>query len=169
MSDEQHTTPKRWPSIQAYSLAAICLLVGVAMGYLGRGGAAPKNRVAPASTASTQAPAMPGQVPPNHPPMEQMPGGAPGGASQGAMRQPAPEEMKRMAAKAVAPLLEQLKQNPNDAELQTKIGVDYVLPSLRTRCRTSRKPRSSNPRQTPIPGWLARKFTVASRMQQSTT
>jgi len=129
MSDEQHTTPKRWPSIQAYSLAAICLLVGVAMGYLGRGGAAPKNRVAPASTASTQAPAMPGQVPPNHPPMEQMPGGAPGGASQGAMRQPAPEEMKRMAAKAVAPLLEQLKQNPNDAELQTKIGVDYVRAS----------------------------------------
>jgi cytochrome c-type biogenesis protein CcmH/NrfG len=59
----------------------------------------------------------------------QMPGGAPRGAAQQAMRQPTPEEMKQMAAKVVAPLLEQLKQNPNDAELQTKIGVDYVRAS----------------------------------------
>jgi len=82
---------------------------------------------------------MPGQVPPDHPAMpqmpqgasaqSQMPGGAPGEAAQRAMRQPSPEEMKRMVAKAVAPLLEQLKQNPNDAELQTKIGVDYLRAS----------------------------------------
>jgi molybdopterin-biosynthesis enzyme MoeA-like protein len=135
MSDGQQTTSKQWPSIQAYSLAAICLLVGIAFGYLGGGRAnAPTNTVAPASVASTES-----QVPPGHSAMPQlpegastqpqMPGGASGGAAQRAMRQPTPEEMKRMVAKAVAPLLEQLKQNPKDAGLHSKIGADYVRAS----------------------------------------
>jgi tetratricopeptide (TPR) repeat protein len=48
-------------------------------------------------------------------------GGAPANA------QPGPEQMKAMAEKKVAPLLEELKANPKDTDLLSKIGTFYLL------------------------------------------
>jgi cytochrome c-type biogenesis protein CcmH/NrfG len=45
--------------------------------------------------------------------------------SNGATEQPTPEQMRRMADKQVAPLLEQLHKDPDNAELLAKIGNIY--------------------------------------------
>jgi len=52
-----------------------------------------------------------------------MPAGNPAGSPQ----QPTPEDMKRMAEKQVAPLLEQLKQKPNDFDTLTKVAHYYLV------------------------------------------
>jgi tetratricopeptide (TPR) repeat protein len=131
MSHLSQPAGTRWSSLQAYGLAVICLLVGIAVGYLGRSSSAPKTAAAPA--AATAQGLEPGQQPTGNPtqqpapagnPAQQMPPGHP--ATQAATQQPSKEDLKRMAAKAVAPLLEQLKRNPNDAGLQSQIGADYM-------------------------------------------
>lgn len=106
MSDDIQTVKTGWSSVQVYTLSAICLLVGVTMGYLYRGSTAP---TAPsASTTATVQTQTPG-------------GGIDTSAPQ------SPEAMKRMADKQVAPLLEQLKSNPNDAETLAKVAHYYIV------------------------------------------
>lgn len=86
-----------WTGVQAYTLAVVCLLLGVAGGWFIRGSqtpAAPAANVGSAATATANA-------------------------------QPTPEQMKKMADTQAAPLLEQLKSNPNDPELLGKIGNIY--------------------------------------------
>lgn len=95
-----------WSSRQAYILAIVCLLLGTVIGYLARGSSSPQ---AP-ETTTTAAPAAPGEI---------------AGGIQGAAQQPTPEQLAQMAAKQVAPLLEQLKTQPNDAGLMTTIGNFY--------------------------------------------
>ena len=90
----------KWTSTQAYVLSVICLLVGVAVGYLARGSASPQ-----ASTASTQVGIS----------------GSPAPAAQA----PTPEQMRRMAESEAAPLLAQLKSDPKNADLLYKIGNVY--------------------------------------------
>lgn len=85
-----------WTSTQAYLLAALCLLLGVALGYLFRGSASPAHAQAAAST--TQAPA-PQQQPP--------------AAVQAALNQ------------AAAPLLEAINKDPNDFDSLVKLGNVY--------------------------------------------
>ncbi|HVZ17785.1 MAG TPA: tetratricopeptide repeat protein [Terriglobales bacterium] len=93
-----------WTSTQAYLLAIICLVAGVAIGYLLRG----SESQAPAPTAASL-------------PADQ--GGAGGiGASA---TQPTPEQMRHMADKKAEPLLAQLKSNPNDPKLLYDIGNIY--------------------------------------------
>jgi cytochrome c-type biogenesis protein CcmH/NrfG len=105
MSDDIQTVKTGWSSVQVYTLSAICLLVGVTMGYLYRGSTAPQ---APAAVQTqTQA-------------------GNPMGGGQAAPPAPTPERMKQMADQQVAPLLEQLKQNPKDSALLTKIATYYL-------------------------------------------
>ena len=53
MSDDIQTVKTGWSSVQVYTLSAICLLVGVTMGYLFRGSTAPQ---APAAAVQTQMP-----------------------------------------------------------------------------------------------------------------
>lgn len=89
-----------WTSTQAYVLAVICLLVGVAMGYLVRGSATPESTTA---TAAGQATGMP----------------------TGMGQQPTPEQMKHMADKQAEPLLAQLKSSPTDPALLAQIGNVY--------------------------------------------
>lgn len=97
-----------WTGTQAYVLAVICLVVGVAIGYLVRGSASPAANVA--QTTATSAPS-------------EMGGGMTG---MGGMQQPpTPEQMKHMADVQAAPLLTQLKSTPNDASLLYKIGNVY--------------------------------------------
>jgi cytochrome c-type biogenesis protein CcmH/NrfG len=99
---EVGSQPQRnWTSKQAYTFAVICLLFGVAFGYLVRGssGSDDSGNVA-ASTA--------------------MPAGM-----QQTAQQPTSEQMAQMAAKQAAPLLEQLKTTPSDAALLAKIANVY--------------------------------------------
>ena len=92
-----------WTGVQAYTLAVVCLLLGMAGGWLIRGSQAPAA-AAPVESASASAPAPPG----------------------GAMNsQPTPEQLKRMADTQAAPLIEKLKSDPNNPELLTSIGNYY--------------------------------------------
>jgi len=88
-------------------LSVICLLVGVAVGYLVRGSAPAR----PGTAAATQA--SPGM-------------GAQGGMSAtGNAPQPTPEQLRQMADAQAQPLLAQLKTDPNNAALLYQIGNLY--------------------------------------------
>jgi tetratricopeptide (TPR) repeat protein len=90
-----------WTSVQAYTLAVVCLLLGMAGGWLIRGSQSPTTAAAEATTA---------------------PAPATGGAVAG---QPTPEQLKLMADKQAAPLLEKLKSDPNNPDLLASIGNFY--------------------------------------------
>ena len=91
-----------WTSVQAYVLAAFCLLLGVALGYLFRGSASPAAEAATAAAASTS--------PVTAPEMANL---------------PTPEQQKAMLSRATAPLLDALKVNPTDFETLVKLGNVY--------------------------------------------
>lgn len=99
MSNHDRKSAESWSNRQAYTLAVVCLLVGLAAGWLVRG-----SQSAPAtSPAATASPA----------------------ASEGAGTQPSPEQLLQMADKQAAPLLQQLKSQPDDAALLARIGNLY--------------------------------------------
>lgn len=105
-------TSTQWTSTQAYLLAIICLVAGVAIGYLVRGSASPETSTPqPTQAAQTTAPAS-----------ETAGMAQPG---MGGMQQPSPEQMKHMADAQAKPLLEQLQTSPKDAQLLYKIGNIY--------------------------------------------
>ena len=95
--------PIGWTSTQAYVMASICLVVGVALGYLFRGS---QSGSASPSRAAQTASAEPG----------------PAGMQQ---QMPSPEDLKRMADAQAAPLLEKIKSDPNDPGLLASIGNYY--------------------------------------------
>jgi len=93
-------TSKIWSNTQTYSMAVTCLVLGMAVGYLLH---------APAASAGAGATNVsPSAAPGNPPPM------------------PSAADLKRMADKQVAPLLEQLQKNPKDADLLAKIAHSYM-------------------------------------------
>jgi cytochrome c-type biogenesis protein CcmH/NrfG len=100
-----------WTSTQAYIMAALCLVVGCAVGYLLRGSVGGRSAPAPAAVSADQQQGMPSA-------------GMGGGMGQG-QQMPTPEQMKGMADKQAAPLLEQLKSKPNDPALISQIGNTY--------------------------------------------
>ena len=92
---------EQWTSLQAYSLAAVCLVVGIIGGWFVRGSQAPGAAAGQsAATAST---------------------------SQGnvAGSQPSAEEMRPMADKQAEPLLAKLHSDPQNAELLAGLGNIY--------------------------------------------
>ncbi|HZQ23350.1 MAG TPA: tetratricopeptide repeat protein [Terriglobales bacterium] len=95
-----HTTSENWTTLQAYTFAVICLLIGIGSGWFLRGS---QNPVAAASVeaASTAAPGGTGSQPPTA------------------------EQMKKMADTQAAPLLEQLNSDPLNADLLARIGNIY--------------------------------------------
>ena len=99
---EQNNPPSpsttNWTSTQAYVLAALCLLLGVALGYLFRGSASPA--AAQASAPATEQAAAP--VP----------------------QQPS-ADVQAAVAQAAAPLLEAINQNPKDYDSLVKLGNVY--------------------------------------------
>lgn len=104
MTEEKTTaantpTSGQWTSAQAYMLSVICLLVGVAVGYLVRGSA--PSQVANAQPQTT------------------------GMQASGAAQQPTPEQLRQMAETQAQPLLAQLKTDPNNANLLYQIGNLY--------------------------------------------
>jgi tetratricopeptide (TPR) repeat protein len=100
MAEREVPSSGQWTGTQAYVLSVICLLVGVAVGYLARG------------SASAQPTAVQAQT-----------GVAAGTA--GATQAPTAEQMRQMADTEAAPLLAQVKSKPNNAELLYKIGNVY--------------------------------------------
>jgi tetratricopeptide (TPR) repeat protein len=97
------TSNEQWTSVQAYVLAVICLLVGIAGGWFIRGSESPASAAAP--TASATAPAA-------------------GSADMGAQA-PTPAQMLKMADTQAAPLIEKLKADPANPEILTSIGNVY--------------------------------------------
>lgn len=98
----QATTNAGWTSTQAYVLAIICLIVGVAFGYFIHGSASPADTAAAAPQQQQQ---------------QQMPAAA--------NQQPTPEQMKQMADKQAEPLLAAIKTNPKDVNALTQVGNIY--------------------------------------------
>ena len=107
MSNQQaRNSGSNWTGTQAYVLAIICLVVGVAIGYLIRGSASPSQSTASQSAAVAAS--------------------APSGmGGTGGMQQPSQEQMKHMADKQAEALLAQLKEKPNDPQLLYNIGNVY--------------------------------------------
>jgi len=101
-----------WTSMQAYVLAAVCLLIGIAGGYLiygssGRMATNPGTNPQPSANAGTS----PSQMPP-----------------QGLQQAPSPitqQELQQAVAQQAPPLLERLKKDPKNAELLINIGNMY--------------------------------------------
>jgi cytochrome c-type biogenesis protein CcmH/NrfG len=107
------STTGGFTTVQAYTLAVITLVIGIAVGYFARGSASPS--VAP-EAAQAAAPAAPGAGG-----MGMSPAQLPGIGS--AQQQPAPSP--EMLAKAAEPLLAQLQSNPNDVDTVIKLGNLY--------------------------------------------
>lgn len=99
-----------WKPVQTYTLAVICLVIGLAIGYFLRGSASPTAAaatVAPDAAAATQ-------------PMQNPHAGMPP-----QQRMPSLDDMKRMADQQAAPLLAKLKADPNNADLLNQVGMMY--------------------------------------------
>jgi cytochrome c-type biogenesis protein CcmH/NrfG len=88
-----------WRTAQVYALASICLLVGVALGFLYRGSA---SHAAPVDqkTATTTSANVHSQ-PPNL------------------------DDMKRMAERKAEPLMAELKNDPTNSDLLNQVGAIY--------------------------------------------
>jgi cytochrome c-type biogenesis protein CcmH/NrfG len=100
MANEPTTQPtagSSWQAKQVYAMAVICLVVGLAIGYLFRGSQSPAP---PPTNAQPAAGAMGGHM-------------------------PSLEEMKQMADKKAVPLLEKLKGDPNNSDLLIQVGNIY--------------------------------------------
>lgn len=94
------STQASWQAKQVYLMAAVCLVVGLIVGYLLRGSS---SSGLPATTSTSAAPTV--------------------NKSVGQM--PSLEQMKHMADKQAEPLLTQLKDKPNDPALLVQIGDVY--------------------------------------------
>ena len=94
-----------WTSTQAYVLAVICLVIGVAVGYFVRGSASPTAAGTEQAAAATQ--------------------GAPSGMGGMDPSKVTPEQLRHMVEKQVEPQLRQLKSNPTDPALLAQVGNVY--------------------------------------------
>jgi cytochrome c-type biogenesis protein CcmH/NrfG len=102
MSNANHNpspsaTNSSWTGTQAYVLAAFCLLLGVALGYLFRGSASPATASASASTNS---------APPENPPRQTE----------------SDPNVQAALVQAAAPLLAALNKDSNDYDSLVKLG-----------------------------------------------
>lgn len=97
--DASDRQPKFWSNAQAYTMAGICMILGVAVGYL----------VHAPAVAGSPAPAAVVSASPSSPPS-----------------MPSAPDMKRMADKQAAPLLAQLQNDPKNPELLARIGTAYL-------------------------------------------
>jgi cytochrome c-type biogenesis protein CcmH/NrfG len=94
----RNVAAKFWTAKEAYLLAAFCLLLGVALGYLFRGSASPAATQVAVST-TTQ--------------------------GSGFQKQQADPNAQAALAQAAAPLLEAVNKDPNDFDSLVKLGNLY--------------------------------------------
>jgi cytochrome c-type biogenesis protein CcmH/NrfG len=113
MSNVNATSPTssaEWQVRQVFTLAVVCLMIGLAVGYLFRGSRSPVPSPPPMQASSVQTGA---------------PSGA--GAPNGMGNQPVTlDQMKQMADKKAEPLVAKLKDDPNDADLLIQVGNIYL-------------------------------------------
>ncbi|HXZ78530.1 MAG TPA: tetratricopeptide repeat protein [Terriglobales bacterium] len=100
----RRTEPTYWSSSQVYTLAIVCLIAGLAIGYLFRGSESPSANVQEAAQSPSAVPA--GMAMPPVPGVDVKP----------------TEEVIDQAAE---PLLTQAKQNPQDASAIVKVANLY--------------------------------------------
>lgn len=106
-------TVQGWTTMQAYTLAVVCLLLGGMIGYLLRG-SEPAAAVPAQAASQAQGNIGPAQIPGF--------GSVPGAGSS-----------SELVDKAAQPMLEALKKNPKDAETLAKVGNLYYDAQLYTR------------------------------------
>lgn len=94
-----------WKPVQVIVMSAVCLLVGVVVGYLLRGSAPAVSASIPAAQTASAPAGMP--------------------ASAGAQQMPSMDDMKRMADKKAEPLLAALQKDPNNAQTLNHLGMLY--------------------------------------------
>ena len=113
-SAQDNKTTLGFTGVQAYTLAVITLVIGIAVGYFARG-SAPTAATPAAPTTAAQAPAGMGG------------GGAPMGAGQlpGIGSQQQGGTSPEMLAQAAQPLLTKLQANPKDFETLRQLGNLY--------------------------------------------
>jgi cytochrome c-type biogenesis protein CcmH/NrfG len=100
MTEAEPVVPGDWKTSQVYAMAVVCLLVGLALGYLFRGSASRAAQPSQAPVASSASVGTPAQM-------------------------PTLEDMKHMADKQAEPLLTKLKTDPDNAILLNQIGTLY--------------------------------------------
>ncbi len=103
MTDTNRTSIEQWTSVQAYTLAVICLLVGIAGGWFIRGSQIPAAAATGTATASTPAAA----------------------SADAGTQTPTPAQLQKMANTQAGPLIEKLKADPANAGLLENIGNIY--------------------------------------------
>lgn len=103
---KNETTNGTWTATQTYVMAAVCLLIGVLVGYLVRGSSNPAGQAAMASA-------------------EMQPAAAAASSGMGQQAMPTLDDMKRMADKQAEPLLAKLKTDPKNLELLNKTALTY--------------------------------------------
>lgn len=109
MTNESTSVPHQrssWQSTATYTTGIICLLIGIAIGYLVRGSGKPVVPTAaanPAAVSTNQAAAAA--------PVEQ---------------RVTPEQLRHMADVKAAPQIERLKTEPNNAKLLAEIADSYM-------------------------------------------
>lgn len=106
-----------WRPVQVYVLAAVCLVIGLPVGYLLRG-SAPEVPTLQGATTTTTAPGIPQ-------PVSVATGNASTATNGMPHAMPSLDDMKRMADKKAEPLVTKLKSNPNDPKLLNQIGIVY--------------------------------------------
>jgi cytochrome c-type biogenesis protein CcmH/NrfG len=141
MLNESITEATVKPTLQAaqvYAMAVVCLVLGLAVGYLFR---ASEIEASPAQTAVNSSSTTPGgatggSAPSTSGAMIQTPAGnlaqsaagaspqSPHGSAMGS-RPPSLDEMKQMADAKAAPLLARLKKDPNNTALLDQVGAIY--------------------------------------------
>jgi len=118
----RQTARSNWQSKQVYAMAAVCLLLGVALGYFFRGSQSPATPVQATVTQPASAQA--------EPPQAQTPQSAanvsPSASAAGMPAQmPTLDDMKKMADGKAQPLLAKLKSDPKNSDLLIEVGNIY--------------------------------------------
>lgn len=105
IADQPRIPATLWKPAQTYTMAVVCLVIGLAIGFFLRGSAAPTPQAA--AMAATGQPA------------------ADPHAGTGQQPMPTLDDMKHMADKQAQPLLTTLKADPKNAAVLNKTGLTY--------------------------------------------
>lgn len=121
------------PAWRVYGMAGLCLVVGLAIGYLLQGSKSNLSPAQPAAKAATPSasgamPSMPGppessQTAANPAPVASA--AAPASPHMAGGHQPTLAELHQIADKQAAPLLEKLKSEPNNTAALAQIAAIY--------------------------------------------
>lgn len=111
MANSAQTQNQNWTATQAYVLAVICLVVGIALGYFIRGSASPAQPTVAASPEATS-------------------GGPNGPMGPGQLQAIPQQQSAEVVAASAKPLIEALTANPDDWDKLVQLGNIYYDASV---------------------------------------